>query len=358
MEFSTMRQWVKGVKRSAASLFLLMGIAFEAQAIASNSETEEQQIKIFIARMVKDHHFDRHWLESLFVDYTPDPAVLASINHPYEQKPWTTYRKTFLTPERIQQGVAYWKKHQSTLAFAEQRYGIDPSVIIAIIGVESLYGRQVGQFEVLNALATLTFDYPKRAHYFGHELEQFLLLSSEQGLNPTQILGSYAGAIGLPQFMPSSYRRFAISYHNKQGANLVNNDDDAIVSTANYLNNAGWIFNDPVTVQIQMTPDNHTQWSDSLKTSNIQLTNNFRQLASKDFDQAPNAPRLASLVALQMQNEKEYWLTFHNFSVIMRYNPRIQYAMAVFQLSDAIKKRWLQEMSHQRLWNEKETLTT
>lgn len=261
----------------------------------------QPEVQAFIADMVRKHGFDKTHLTALFADVNIHPAVLAAINKPYEAKPWHAYKKLFLTDTRIQGGVSFLQDQAGALATAERKYGVPAAIITAILGVESGYGQKPGNYRVIEALSTLSFAYPKRAAFFRSELEQFLLLSREEGMDPKKPLGSYAGAMGLPQFMPSSYRKLAADGDGDGHRDIWNNPADAIASVARYFAANGWHSGEPVA----QAADGHS--------SN------------------------GKLLKFEEENGPSYWLSFHNFDVIMRYNHSPLYAMAAYQLSEKIK---------------------
>ncbi len=192
----------------------------------------------------------------------PREDIIAAISRPAESKPWYKYRPIFLTPERIRQGAEFMAANAETLTRAEAAYGIPPEIVTAIIGVETFYGRQAGGYRVIDALATLAFDYPPRSTYFLSELEQYLLLTREEEIDPLTIKGSYAGAMGKPQFMPSSYRNFAVDFDGDSKRDLWNNTEDAIGSVARYLGEHGWEPHQPVTSLASVEGDGRYQtWS-------------------------------------------------------------------------------------------------
>ena len=197
--------------------------------------------------MVQTNHFDRDELVHLFQKTAYVPEVIDRMNAPFEEKPWDFYKNFFITDKRVQDGVNYWRTHQDTLNTVEKTYGVPASVIIAIVGIESNYEQQPGKFPELGTLATLSFKYPKRALFFQSELENFLLLTREHNIEPLEINGSYGGALGIPQFMPSNYRQIGVTLDvNKPHANLLTNGDDAIASIANFLQKKGWKNKGPV----------------------------------------------------------------------------------------------------------------
>lgn len=315
--------------------FLLFNLG---STYAAPAPAQPLTVAEFIDKMVIVHHYDRNQLTQLFQQTAYIPEVIDRLNKPFEEKPWDFYQHFFITPERIAAGVQYWHEHAATLEHASQQYGIPPAILVAIIGIETKYGQETGKYQELGALATLAFRYPKRAVFFQSELENYLLLTREYQLPPLSLYGSYAGALGIPQFMPSNYRRYAISYDNKNSINLLQNHDDAIISIANYLHKAGWRPSQPIAVPAQITGPIRP-WLISIDAKpvyQLKTLNKFGVYAS-----SPKSPQYkVALIAMHNthDHDTEYWITFANFHAIMAYNPRTTYAMAIYQLSQAIQK--------------------
>jgi membrane-bound lytic murein transglycosylase B len=263
--------------------------------------------------------------------------ILDAIARPAEKaKPWKDYRKIFMTDARINGGVAFWLEHEAELKEVAAQYQVNPEMIVAIIGVETSYGKNTGSYRVIDALSTLAFDYPPRAAFFRKELEAFLLLAQEQKQDPLSLTGSYAGAMGYGQFMPSSYRNFAIDFDNDGFADIWKNTRDAIASVANYFQKHGWIMNDPVLARVHMASDFDT----SLATNELKPTMTLLELANKGISPVIDGlgtERKATLLLQDGEYGPEYWLGFDNFYTITRYNHSSMYAMAAHQLAEAIK---------------------
>ncbi len=266
------------------------------------------------------------------------PQIIASMEKPYEKKTWDIYKALFLTADRVQAGVQFWQQNKDVLAQAEQEFGVPASMIVAIIGVETLYGKHQGNYRVLDALTTLAFYYPKRAPFFTQELESFLLLCKEHGVAPTQYLGSYAGAMGKPQFMPSSYRFYAVDFARQGHADLINNDNDAILSVANYFKKHGWKTNAVVAQPAIVSP-----WRSKHLETNTRFPNYaYKHLlvsGVKPLAALPKNPKKAGVIELTTRQGQEYWLAFHNFYVITHYNTSPQYALVVYLLSQELNTR-------------------
>ncbi|MEO9966933.1 MAG: lytic murein transglycosylase B [Reichenbachiella sp.] len=264
------------------------------------------------------------------------PEVIEKMTRPAEKTmTWERYRKIFMTPERINAGVEFWEKNEVALSKVSTETGVSVEAIIGIIGVETYFGQRMGTYRVLDALYTLAFGYARRSSFFKAELRKFLELCEKEGLDPLVIKGSYAGAIGFGQFMPSSYLAYAKSYDLETGADLVNQVEDGITSVANYLKVHRW--NTGGLVAVQATKNNH---SEDLSKQSIKPSNTISYYTQKGYEPVkPVDPtELVSLQVMEMDDgSQEYWVTFKNFYVITRYNHSSLYALAVFQLGEAVK---------------------
>lgn len=298
---------------------------------------EYPELKVFIAEMQQEHGFDQAWLEQVFSTVKRDDAVLAKMRKPAEGKVWHQYRPIFLTEMRIQAGAAFWQRHEALLSHAQQTYGVPAEYIVAIIGVETQYGRYFGKHDVLRALTTLAFDYLPRADFFRDELVQYLLLTREQQIAPYALKGSYAGAMGLGQFISSSYRNYALDF-NGDGRTDLWHPADAIASVANYLAEHGWQRQQDVAVQVNVTGNRYAKMVKNnvepprfvlqeLTQAGVQMRQHMPHMRSGRFD----------LLSLQVETGDEFWITGDNFYVITRYNRSPKYAMAVHQLAQAIQ---------------------
>lgn len=291
----------------------------------------------FVSSMVERHGFERGALEQLFAAARYQDAIVKAMDRPAERvKPWYEYRAIFLTERRIREGVDFWRANREVLGRAQRDYGVDPAIVVAIIGVETFYGRNMGSFRVLDALATLAFDYPKRSEFFARELEQYLLLAREQDLDPLGLKGSYAGAMGYGQFIPSSYRAYAVDYNDDHKADIWRDPVDAIGSVANYFARHGWRPGGPVAVPAQAsgTPD------PALVNVLARPVLTPAELAAMGWRPVGPVTEAAAL-PLQLEGAEgmEYWLGYENFYVITRYNRSHRYAMAVYQLASELAQR-------------------
>ncbi len=284
-------------------------------------------VQLFITRLVLQDGFKREWLEKVLSTAQSNSAVISAMTRPYEAKPWYQYKPLFVNDKRVIAGVDFWNSHAQELNLAQQKYGVSASVIVAILGVESFYGRQKGAYPVLDALTTLAFDYPPRATFFQSELEQYLILCREQSFDPTSLTGSYAGAMGVPQFMPDSYRQYAVTSVSNGHPDIWNNWEDIINSVANYFKIHGWQKNGLVALPAAL-PARHAI-PPTLTATNVGVLHQQGVIMSAGIA----ADTSAILIPLQLENGIQYWVGFDNFRVITQYNKSPLYAMAVFDLS-------------------------
>lgn len=311
-------------------------LAERAGADADFSQREE--VAQFVSAMAARHGYDAGALQALFRDARSSSKIINAISRPAEALPWHRYRGIFLKPDRIRQGLQFWRENQAQLDRVAARYGVPAEMVTAIIGVETKYGRNTGGFRVLDALATLAFDYPKRARFFAKELEHYLLLTREQSLDPRLPTGSYAGAMGIPQFIPSSYRAYAVDFDGDGLADIWENPADAIGSVGNYFKEHGWRQGGAVAVPAAVAGgDGSAALTAGLKPTLTMADMTALGIAPEAGSAAPAASAKVKLLQLENKNGHEYWLAFHNFYVITRYNHSALYAMAVHQLAGAIK---------------------
>ncbi len=296
-------------------------------------------VKLFIKKMVDEHQFDQAELTAWLDSAEKKQAILDAIARPAEkEKTWKDYRAIFLTEERINMGVQFWKENADTLTTVSKRYGVPPEMIIAILGVETRYGRTTGNYRVIDALATLGFDYPSRGKFFTTQLEEFFLLAREQNHNPLELKGSYAGAMGYGQFIPSSYRHFAVDFDGDNFADIWNSPADAIASVANYFKENGWQPGQLVVMRCRITDNYDTSALDL----GLKPTLRRSELEQKGFLPVENssANELFAVYKLEGEYGAEFWAGAKNFYVITRYNQSNMYALAAYQLGQAIKERY------------------
>ncbi|MCF1427025.1 MAG: lytic murein transglycosylase B [Shewanella sp.] len=265
-----------------------------------------------------------------------DQAVLDAISRPWEAKPWYQYYPLFLTDERLVAGLKFWQEHEGIIARATKTYGVEPQIIVAIIGIETFYGRFMGKYSVRDALYTLGFHYPPRANFFRAELGKLQQLVKEEQLSVDDLKGSYAGAMGYGQFISSSYRHYAVDFDGDGQRDLLGDPVDAIGSVANYFHQHGWQIGQPVVLPLvnEGTPRAKVWSSEKL---NLKVADILSPQLSLKKNQDLDANQLAMLVALEQANDTEYWLGLNNFYVITRYNRSPLYAMAVYQFSEQLK---------------------
>ena len=299
--------------------------------------TNTDSVEDFVSHMVHQHHFNADQLRGLLQQVNIQQPILAAMSKPAEGKPWAQYREIFLTETRISAGVQFWRNHQATLTAVAKSTGVPAEIIVAIIGVETQYGANLGKYRVIDALATLGFAYPPRSEFFLKELEQFLLLSRDEQLDPLQPIGSYAGAMGLPQFMPSSFRHFARDYDHDHNRDIWHNGADAIASVADYFVANDWQRGAEIALQVSARGNAYRRALSKGVKPDIKVAR-LRKLQvnipARISNQQP-----AKLLSYALADQQQLWLGLHNFYVITRYNHSPLYAMAVLQLSQVIKHR-------------------
>ncbi len=320
----------------AVGLALLLG-----PGPAAAIDIHRDDVKEFIAEVSAKDSISKHQLRKLLKAAKSQPAILEAMERPAEKaKPWFEYRPIFLTERRIKEGTDFWLAHRQELDEASVRSGVAPEYLAAIVGVETYYGRMTGSYRVLDSLATLAFDYPARAPFFRNELEQFILLSRDLGLDPLTVKGSYAGAMGAPQFMPSNYRRYAVDANADGRVDLWNNWSDVCASVGNYLKEFGWNAGEPVLSDATVDPGKVAE----LDGHTLALEDTVETLKGKGvvFD-SPLPPDAKALLIAADEPDGVHWrVGYNNFYVITRYNHSALYAMAVYELATAVKQRILE----------------
>ena len=287
--------------------------------------------------MVSKHGFDEASLTEVFGQAKYHPRIVALMDKATKPIRWDEYRPLFVNDQKLAAGERFWRQHRASLESAEERYGVPAEMVVAIIGVETHYGRHTGGFRVLDALKTLAFDYPRRAAQFRGELEHFLLLTREESLAPLVPKGSYAGAMGIAQFMPGSFRRYAVDFDQDGARDLFDNPVDAIGSVANYFTAHGWRSLEPVAIRVAVPDGLRGRFENSPLDSRYRLERLVED--GVRFDGVFEGHERALPVHLPIRGGEEHWLGFDNFYVITRYNRSKYYAMAVFQLSEALGER-------------------
>ncbi|WP_432706413.1 lytic murein transglycosylase B [Azotobacter salinestris] len=322
---------------SLASLAGSLGLACALHGGAAQAGDYETspQVDEFIAEMTRDYGFASEQLLGLFREVQRKQPILDAISRPAERaKPWKEYRPIFITEARVARGLDFWREHEEALARAEQEYGVPAQVIVAIIGVETFYGRNTGNYRVIDALSTLGFDYPPRAPFFRKELREFLLMTREEQVDPLSLTGSYAGAMGLPQFMPSSFRAYAVDFDNDGHINIWKNPTDAIGSVASYFKRHGWVAGAPVASRAEIS-GTEAEKGLSVGLDPVMSVGELRSLGWKTRDRLDDGLPVTAF-RLEGADGDEYWMGLPNFYTITRYNRSVMYAMAVYQLSDLL----------------------
>ena len=303
-----------------------------------------EDVRAFIAEMQQEHGFAAADLERWLAAAKFQPRIVELMNRPVLDPPkWFEYSPQFLSAERIEAGLAFWTTHAAALARAETATGVPAEIIVAIIGVETYYGRVTGSHRVIDALATLAFDYPRRSVFFRGELKEFLLLAREQGFSPLAAKGSYAGAMGLPQFMPGSYRRYAVDFDARAGVDLWASAEDAVGSVANYFVRHDWKPGQPVMAKAYVEPGQRDAVMRRLDGGLAER----RPLIAWNLDGVTTAPLpvdvepdpIGLLLLEESASASSTWMVFHNFYVITRYNRSRLYATSVWRLAQALRAR-------------------
>jgi membrane-bound lytic murein transglycosylase B len=321
-----------------ASLFL--SLAAHSAPPAQKPYGKRADVRDFVRQMAERHGFVEHELNFLFSRARREPAILAAIEPPKDAKArsWLDYRARFVTDARVAEGAQFWRRHTAALERAAREHGVPEEIIVAIIGVETVYGRQMGTWRVIDALSTLAFDYAPRAEFFRGELEQYLLYARDAGIDVFSVRGSYAGAIGIPQFMPGSYRRFAVDFDGDGAIDLRTSPADAIGSVANFLAKHGWRRGERVELPARITGDSHRELVDAGIEPKTPLQDLKRYGVETRTDLALDTP--VALIELESPGSAtEYRLGLRNFFVLTRYNRSVLYASAVYDLAQEIKAK-------------------
>ena len=335
---------------------VLLGTSLTTTVAASSESVGEScdssyvgrhDVDAFIGELVSENNFSRKELEHILSKAKCSDRALELINRPAESAlEWKDYRDIFITQERVEKGVNFWEENAETLSQIEKELGVPANIIVAIIGVETYYGRQTGGFKVLDALTTLGFDFPRRGAFFRKELKNFLILTREQNLNIDELTGSYAGAMGIPQFMPSSYRAYALDYTGDQQADIWLSDEDAIASVANYLQKHGWKYGSGVAVRARVSGNKHEQ----VISSGLKPDQSWSNVQKAGWVVPKIVPRSARVLPMKHEgiSGNEYWLGLHNFYVITRYNRSQMYALAIHQLAKRVQDSYRQSLVLQK----------
>jgi membrane-bound lytic murein transglycosylase B len=336
-----------GAKLSARATVLASATLICAALLAIGIEPaaaidlKRPEVKEFINHMAGGYGFKKRALRKLLKSAQNQPAILDAMSKPAEKaKLWYEYRPIFINERRIREGTEFWVAHRDALDQASIKTGVAPEYLAAILGVETYYGRLTGNYRVLDALVTLSFDYPARGKFFRDELEQFLLLTRDAHLNPNTLKGSYAGAMGAPQFMPSNYRRFAVDADANGRIDLWTDWPDVCASVGNYLKEHGWNAGEPVLAEATVPADK----AGELDGRKLALSETLGSLAAKgvNLDGAALPPEAPAILIAADEPDGIHWrVGYNNFFVITRYNHSALYAMAVYELAIAVKQRML-----------------
>ena len=322
--------------RSCAVLIAAVLLLFGAQT--SSAAPLDPDVSAFIEEFSTEHNFDRRRLERWFAQARVQPGILKAMSNPTTAQPWHVFRASHVSPARIKGGLEYWERYAPSLAQAAANTGVPEELLVATIGIESFYGRRVGTSSVFNALFTLAFNYPPRAARFRSELGEFLLLARELNLDPLQIKGSYAGALGVPQFLPSSYRQYAVDLDGDGKRDLWNHGD-AIGSIANYYKSYGWQPDAPVLAQIEQSPEPVSEEFKTLLERGISPHTTVAAIKRTGASPAflVDDETKAAVFAAETEAGTRYWMGFNNFFVITRYNRSVNYALAVYELAQELR---------------------
>jgi membrane-bound lytic murein transglycosylase B len=317
------------------SVAALLGLA---GAPARSIDIRRSDVREFIDAVAARDSFSKRTLRKWLRAAEVQPAILEAMDRPAERaKPWYEYRPIFVNDKRIGEGVEFWQAHRAALDRASAESGVPPEYLVAILGVETSYGRLTGRYRVLDSLATLAFGFPPRARFFQDELEQFFLLSREAAIDPLTATGSYAGAMGAPQFMPSNYRRYAVDANRNGHVDLWSDWSDVFASIGNYFKEHGWNPGEPVlseaTIDVGLTPANEGRKLNLAETVGTLRAQGVR------FDSPLPITAPALLIAADGPDGVHWRVGYENFYVITRYNHSALYAMAVYDLAAALKAR-------------------
>lgn len=313
---------------------LALGMSTASQAA---SFSERSDVRKFVVAMVNNHGFDAAELNNQFSQVKPRPRIAKMMTGQHAKPPcWSAYRANFVNPRNIARGVAFWNDNSEMLARARETYGVPEEIVVAILGVETQYGRFPLPYRVMDSLATLAFDYPRRSEFFRGELEQYLLLMREEGRNPLKLKGSFAGAMGIPQFMPSSYRNYAVDFDGDGRRDLLHSMGDAIGSVANFLHAHGWTPGEAVAMRAMPSEESGV---DNMLSASLKPEWPIEELLARQIEPADPLPAKTQVAVLAVDTGEapEYWLGLTNFYAITRYNRSQSYALAVFQLGNEIR---------------------
>ncbi len=315
---------------------LLLPLSLQAAKLNKGDYRYRTDVEDFIRKMAATSEYSEAELIELFSQVKNQRELFELMDRPAEKLEWHQYRNIFLTDKRINAGIQFWKENRELISQIEKTFKVPAEIIIAIVGVETFYGVYKGKSPVFDTLVTFAFDYPKRAEFFTRELEQFLILSKENGLDTRAVMGSYAGAMGMPQFIASSYRNFALDGDGDAKANLFESLPDILTSVANYFKKHGWVEGQPIAYPISLQQKNSKIDIEPAMKPN-QYWKDLTAVGFKSKTPLDDDLKVA-LLKFEQQDHAEYWAGLQNFYVITRYNHSPLYAMAVYQLSQKLKQ--------------------
>lgn len=326
------------------ALIMLLGQRLVAAPAENDIAKEKAQ---FIDYMVHHYHCERGLVTQIVNQAQYRDEVLEHIKKPYEQEPWSIYQAHLVTPKRIERGMAFWLNNADTLDFIYHQYRVPSSIIVGILGVETSYGLHLGRYKVMNTLVTLSFYYPPRTRFFKSELAEFILYCQRHHIKPSTVVGSYAGAIGEGQFMPSSINNYAVSAKKQSNPDYIHNEGDAIASVANYLAKHDWRPGQPIVAMITFKDENSLKYNLKHDLGKEKTLKDWYARGVKIMTPLKmNDPYMkARLFTMKGKNGTEYWLAFHNFDVIKTYNASDNYALAVVVLGTTIQNHLVKEFS-------------
>jgi len=318
------------IKRRMKQSVLWLVLLLPVQSFALDVDRYPALVELVNTMTTKDG-YPKEELISILSAAKVEQKTIDLMNRQYEALPWNKYRELFINQARINMGLEFWTENAATLKAAQSKYGVPPEIIVALIGVETHYGTRMGNRRVLDSLVTLTADYPRRSAFFGAELRTFLNTARKENISPDSVMGSYAGAIGIPQFMPTSYEAYSVDFNNNGRRDLVNEMEDAIGSVANYLSVHGWQQNQRVFAAVDASLSEAAKEKVSKKAKPKLALGELEKLGV-EFSKTGASDKVA-LLALSAEQGKRYFVGFRNFYAITRYNPSVNYAMAVTELS-------------------------
>ncbi len=316
-------------------LAVVMGMLAVSHHASALQIADHPVLQSLVETMFREDGYPRTELIRVLESARIDQKTLELMNRQYESLPWYQYRKHFINKRRINDGVKFWNAHQATLDKATDQFGIPQSIIVALLGVETHYGVRMGSRRVLDSLATLSAEFPRRSKFFTSELRIFLNTARKENIDPSTVVGSFAGAIGIPQFMPSSYQAYAIDFNDNGQRDLVNEFEDAIGSVANYLKRHGWQRHQTIYADIsqELSPEAVNLVSKKVKPG---LTHQQLHAVGITYDSEKASEKVA-LLRLKEKNHNRYIVGYKNLYVLTRYNPSLNYAMAIIELADSVK---------------------